>query len=88
MGETSYDEVPYSSYPYARTQPDRLCTLGRLFGLAPAEPSRCRVLELGCAGGGNLVPPIVAAARVYATEQEICDVLRECFGSHVEAAAF
>jgi methylmalonyl-CoA mutase N-terminal domain/subunit len=39
-------------------------------------------------GGGNLVPPIVAAARVYATEQEICDVLRECFGSHVEAASF
>ena len=38
--------------------------------------------------GGNLVPPIVAAARVYATEQEICDVLRACFGSHVEAAAF
>ena len=39
-------------------------------------------------GSGNLVPPIVAAARVYASEQEICDVLRECFGSHVEAAAF
>jgi cyclopropane fatty-acyl-phospholipid synthase-like methyltransferase len=53
---SSYDEVPYSSYPYARTQPDRLCTLGRLFGLVPAEPSQCRVLELGCASGGNLVP--------------------------------
>ncbi|HWB74963.1 MAG TPA: class I SAM-dependent methyltransferase [Nannocystaceae bacterium] len=48
--------MPYSSYPYARTQPDRLCTLARLFRLAPAEPSRCRVLELGCASGGNLVP--------------------------------
>jgi SAM-dependent methyltransferase len=53
---STYDEVPYSSYPYARTQPDRLCTLGRLFGLRPAEPSSCRVLELGCASGGNLVP--------------------------------
>ncbi len=53
---SSYDEVPYSSYPYARTQPDRLCTLGRLFGLRPAEPGHCRVLELGCASGGNLVP--------------------------------
>jgi methylmalonyl-CoA mutase N-terminal domain/subunit len=51
----------------------------------------CLALEqvrAAAAGGGNLVPPIVAAARVYATEQEICDVLRECFGSHVEAASF
>jgi methylmalonyl-CoA mutase N-terminal domain/subunit len=39
-------------------------------------------------GDENLVPSIIAAARVYATEQEICDVLRECFGSHVETAAF
>src|SRR5260221_11178556 len=30
----------------------------------------------------NLVPPIVEAARVYATEQEICDVLRDVFGAH------
>jgi methylmalonyl-CoA mutase N-terminal domain/subunit len=45
-------------------------------------------VRAAAAGGGNLVPPIVAAARVYATEQEICDVLRECFGSHVEAASF
>ncbi len=36
----------------------------------------------------NLVPPIIAAARVYATQQEICDVLREVFGSHVDTPAF
>jgi SAM-dependent methyltransferase len=53
---SSYDEIPYTSFPYSRTHPDRLCTLGRLFGLAAADPKRCRVLELGCAAGGNLVP--------------------------------
>jgi methylmalonyl-CoA mutase, N-terminal domain len=37
---------------------------------------------------GNLVPPIVAAARVYATEQEICDVLRDVFGTHSDRAEF
>lgn len=52
----SYDIVPYSSYAYAYTHPDTLCVLGRLFGLSPAPPQRCRVLELGCASGGNLLP--------------------------------
>jgi methylmalonyl-CoA mutase, N-terminal domain len=37
---------------------------------------------------GNLMPPIVEAARVYATEQEICDVLREVFGTHSDRAEF
>jgi SAM-dependent methyltransferase len=52
----SYDVVPYTSYPYARTHPDRLETVGRLFGMDPAPAGACRVLELGCASGGNLVP--------------------------------
>ncbi|MBL8945654.1 MAG: class I SAM-dependent methyltransferase, partial [Myxococcales bacterium] len=39
-----------------RTQPDRLAALGRLFGLDAPAPSRARVLELGCASGGNLLP--------------------------------
>src|SRR5262249_9809582 len=53
---TSYDEVPYVSQPFPQTHPDRLATLGHLFGLAPAPLTRCRVLELGCASGGNLIP--------------------------------
>lgn len=52
----TYDSVPYVSFAYAYTHPDSLCSLGRLFGLAPASPRRCRVLELGCASGGNLIP--------------------------------
>src|SRR5690606_9327587 len=36
----------------------------------------------------NLVPAVIAAARVYCTEQEICDVLREVFGSHTDRAEF
>jgi methyltransferase-like protein/SAM-dependent methyltransferase len=53
---TSYDEVPYQSNPFAQTHPSRLFTVGTLFGLKPAPPQRCRVLELACAGGGNLIP--------------------------------
>ncbi|CAN5161974.1 lysine methyltransferase [soil metagenome] len=51
-----YDDVPYESHPFAQTHPSRLFVVGTLFGLRPVPPSRCRVLELGCAAGGNLIP--------------------------------
>lgn len=53
---TTYDETPYPSSAFPQTHPDRLCALGRLFGLEPAEPTQARVLELGCADGANLLP--------------------------------
>jgi methyltransferase-like protein/cyclopropane fatty-acyl-phospholipid synthase-like methyltransferase len=52
----TYDEVPYESHPFAQTHPSRLFTIGTLFGLRPTPVQRCRVLELGCAAGGNLMP--------------------------------
>ena len=30
--------------------------MARIFGLTPPDVARCRVLELGCAAGGNLIP--------------------------------
>jgi methyltransferase-like protein/cyclopropane fatty-acyl-phospholipid synthase-like methyltransferase len=53
---TSYDTVPYPSLPIRRSHPSHLAAMGRLFALDTALPSRCRVLELGCAAGGNLLP--------------------------------
>jgi len=53
---SSYDELPYESSPFPQSHPDRLATLGRLFGMSPTPVTRCRVLELGCASGGNLIP--------------------------------
>ncbi|QDV42200.1 tRNA (guanine-N(7)-)-methyltransferase [Stieleria neptunia] len=52
----SYDEFPYASYPYASSHPRNLAALAQLFALQPADVSRCRVLEIGCAAGGNLIP--------------------------------
>jgi methyltransferase-like protein/trans-aconitate methyltransferase len=57
---SSYDEVPYASYPFPQTHPDRLATIAHLLGLTAAPPRHCRVLELGCAAGGNLIPMAVA----------------------------
>lgn len=52
----SYDDLPYESVPIPDTHPDYLAAIARLFGVATAPASDCRVLELGCAGGGNLIP--------------------------------
>jgi 2-polyprenyl-3-methyl-5-hydroxy-6-metoxy-1,4-benzoquinol methylase len=54
--ERSYDRVPYHSRAIDFTHPSRLCALARLVGLDAPDVDRCRVLELGCASGGNLVP--------------------------------
>ncbi|MEW5958931.1 MAG: class I SAM-dependent methyltransferase [Chloroflexota bacterium] len=55
-GCNRYDQVPYPSYSFAQSHPDRLATIATLLGLSPAPVRHCRVLELGCAGGGNLIP--------------------------------
>ncbi|MCC6524442.1 MAG: methylmalonyl-CoA mutase [Polyangiaceae bacterium] len=39
-------------------------------------------------GTDNLMPPVIAAAAAYATEQEICDVLREVMGTHTDRTEF
>ncbi len=52
----SYDQVPYPNLSHFSTHPDSLATLAKLSGLKPAPVEKCRVLELGCAGGGNLIP--------------------------------
>jgi SAM-dependent methyltransferase len=51
-----YDVVPYPGHPFAQTHPDRLAALGTLFRIDPPALEDCRVLELGCGDGGNLVP--------------------------------
>ncbi len=58
--EQAYDAFLYPSLPRATTQPDRLAALGRIFGLPTVPASRCRVLELGCSDGGNLLATALA----------------------------
>ncbi len=52
----TYDVIPYNSTPLTDTHPANLAAIGRWFGLSPADPTGCRVLELGCAAGGNIIP--------------------------------
>jgi SAM-dependent methyltransferase len=52
----AYDRVFYPTSPQAQTHPDRMAVQARLFGMNPAPIDKCRILELGCGDGGNLIP--------------------------------
>ena len=45
-------------------------------------------VRAAAANNGNLMPPMIEAAKAYVTEQEICDVLREVLGTHTDPAEF
>lgn len=51
-----YDELPYPSAPYPYSHCDHLAMVAQLFGIAAADVRHCRVLEVGCADGANLIP--------------------------------
>lgn len=56
----SYDELHYPSYVHPQTHPRRLAAVARLMGHTPPDVDRCRVLEIGCSNGSNLLPMAAA----------------------------
>lgn len=77
----SYDVMPYPSKFFLQTHPDRLATLATLFGMNPARVEACRVLELGCGNGSNLIShaynlPDAAFVGVDLAENHIADAKR------------
>lgn len=51
-----YADMPYPSPPIRCSHPEILAVAGAVAGLRPAPIDRCRVLEIGCGEGGNLLP--------------------------------
>ena len=51
-----YDAIPYRHGAILHSHPARLGVIARFFGMTAAAPDHCRVLELGCAEGMNLLP--------------------------------
>jgi len=62
--ERKYEAVAYAAQSNALSHPRHLATVATLFGLAPPEVATCRVLEVGCSDGANLLP--MAAALPHA----------------------
>lgn len=51
-----YDSQPYESLPFPQTSPAHLAAVAHLFGLSAPKVETARILELGCASGGNILP--------------------------------
>lgn len=54
--QNTYDAVPYESVPYSNSNPSYLRSVAAFFGMNPPKLENARILELGCAGGGNIMP--------------------------------
>ncbi len=64
---SSYDLVPYESYPFAHLHPARLAATAQLRGMPPLPVATARVLDLGCGSGGH----VIALAGFYPQMQLI-----------------
>ncbi len=52
----AYDKQPYQSNAFPYTAPGHLRATAHLYGIETVPLRHARVLELGCAAGGNLLP--------------------------------
>lgn len=80
--ENLYDAVQYPNRSHAQTHLQRLGALGVLRGLAPADPAACRVIEIGCGGGANLLAMAAAYPESEFTGVDLASsaiaVARQC----------
>ncbi len=78
MPSYSYDQLPYPNRAHKSANARKLEAVATLFGMHPPSVSKCRVLELGCASGGNLIPQALAAPQsefvgVELSERQMAD---------------
>ncbi|MDY4830551.1 MAG: class I SAM-dependent methyltransferase [Campylobacter sp.] len=51
----TYDAVKYHSHAFVQASIDRLCAMARVYGLQTPLTNNAKVLEIGCAAGGNII---------------------------------
>ncbi|MCH5052355.1 methyltransferase regulatory domain-containing protein [Pectobacterium aquaticum] len=61
----SYDRQVYESCAFPFSSPGHLRAAAQLYGVESVPLANARVLELGCAGGGNLLPFALAYPDAY-----------------------
>lgn len=59
----SYDAVEYPAHVYPQLHPSRLAAIARLHGVEAASPADCRLLEVGCGDGLQLLTLALAYPR-------------------------
>jgi len=58
-----YEEIPYDALPHRATHPARLASVATIAGHLAPRVDCCRVLEVGCSDGSNLIPMAVSLPR-------------------------
>ena len=67
----AHDLVAYPANSYPATHPSTLAAIAMLHDLAPAPVDHCRVLEVGCNEGANLIPMAYAIPGSHFTGFDI-----------------
>ncbi|WP_182911938.1 methyltransferase regulatory domain-containing protein [Sphingomonas cavernae] len=69
-----YDSTPYESFPFPQSAPPYLAAIAHLFGLKAPDPEKARILELGCASGGNIIPLAIRHPHARVTGIDLSQV--------------
>ena len=94
VGVNDYAEAEIPKIPILEMDPRGLeRQIGRLNGLRQSRDNErvgvaLNALRQAASGTENTMPYLIEATRVYATLQEIMDVLRSVFGTYTEANVF
>ena len=80
-----YDATPYTSDAFPQSAPGHLAAIAHLFGLETPEVSSARVLEIGCAAGGNIIPFAVAHPQAHVVGIDLSEVQINIGRTRVEA---
>lgn len=70
----TYDEQVYTSNAFPYSSPGHLRAAAHLYNLETVPLENARVLELGCAGGGNLLPFAVAYPNAHVVGVDLSTV--------------
>lgn len=70
----AYDKRVYTSNAFSYSSPGHLRSAAHLYGLESVPLQNARVLELGCAGGGNLLPFAIAYPQAHVVGIDLSSV--------------
>ncbi|MDF2848449.1 MAG: hypothetical protein K0R97_2431 [Oerskovia sp.] len=69
-----YDATPYTSDAFPQSAPGQLAAIGHVFGLDVPDVTSARVLEIGCAAAGNIIPFAASHPRAHVVGIDLSQV--------------